>query len=72
MCVWLLALVLGPITTALSVGDYVTTPQTWVYPLRSSVLITFAGRLPGVFEHNPFVGAVDGSLWTCRWRRAAT
>ena len=64
VCVWLLALVVGPITTTLSLGDYVTTPQTWVYPLRSSVLITFAGRLPGVFEHNPFVGAVDGSLWT--------
>ena len=64
VCVWLLALVLGPITTTLSVGDYVTTPQTWIYPLRSSVLMTFAGRLPGVFEHNPFVGAVDGSLWT--------
>ena len=64
VCVWLLALVLGPITTTLSPGDYLTTPQTWIYPLRSSVLITFAGRLPGVFEHNPFPDAVDGSLWT--------
>ena len=64
VCVWLLALVLGPSVTTLSLGDYLTTPQTWIYPLRSSVLITFAGRLPGVFEHNPFVGAVDGSLWT--------
>jgi peptidoglycan/LPS O-acetylase OafA/YrhL len=64
ICVWLLALVLGPFATTLSLGDYLTTPQTWIYPLRSSVLITFAGRLPGVFEHNPFVNAVDGSLWT--------
>jgi peptidoglycan/LPS O-acetylase OafA/YrhL len=64
VCVWLLALVLGPIVTELSLGDYLTTPQTWIYPLRSSVLITFAGRLPGVYEHNPFANAVDGSLWT--------
>jgi peptidoglycan/LPS O-acetylase OafA/YrhL len=64
ICVWLLALVLGPIVTTLSLGDYLTTPQTWIYPLRSSVLITFAGRLPGVYEHNPFANAVDGSLWT--------
>ena len=64
VCVWLLALVLGPLLTTLSPGDYLTTPQTLIYPLRSSVLITFAGRLPGVFEHNPFIGAVDGSLWT--------
>ena len=64
VCVWLLALVLGPIVTELSLSDYLTTPQTWIYPLRSSVLITFAGRLPGVYEHNPFANAVDGSLWT--------
>ena len=64
VCVWLLALVLGPLTTTLSPSSYFTTPQTWIYPLRSSVLITFAGRLPGVFQHNPFPAAVDGSLWT--------
>jgi len=64
LCVWLLALVLGPSVTTLSLGEYLSTPQTWIYPLRSSVLITFAGRLPGVFEDNPFVNAVDGSLWT--------
>ena len=64
ICVWLLALVLGPLSTTLSPSTYLTTPQTWIYPLRSSVLITFAGRLPGVFEQNPFPAAVDGSLWT--------
>jgi peptidoglycan/LPS O-acetylase OafA/YrhL len=64
ICVWLLALVLGPLTTTRSLSDYLTTPQTWIYPLRSSLLVTFNGRLPGVFEHNPLPAAVDGSLWT--------
>jgi peptidoglycan/LPS O-acetylase OafA/YrhL len=64
VAVWLTALVLGPLVTTLPVGDYFTTPQTWIYPLRSSILITFDGRLPGVFEDNPLPNAVNGSLWT--------
>ena len=64
VCVWLLALVLGPLTTTLPLSDYLTTPQTWIYPLRSSLLVTFAGHLPGVFGSNPLPDAVDGSLWT--------
>jgi peptidoglycan/LPS O-acetylase OafA/YrhL len=64
VAVWLTALVLGPLVTTLPLGDYLTTPQTWLYPLRSSFLITFNGRLPGVFEHDPLAGAVNGSLWT--------
>jgi peptidoglycan/LPS O-acetylase OafA/YrhL len=64
VAVWLLALVLGPIATTLSPAEYFTTPQTWIYPLRSSLLVTFAGRLPDVFTHNPLPNAVDGSLWT--------
>jgi peptidoglycan/LPS O-acetylase OafA/YrhL len=64
VAVWLTALVLGPVVTTLPIGEYLTTPQTWIYPLRSSFLITFDGRLPGVFEDNPVAGAVNGSLWT--------
>jgi peptidoglycan/LPS O-acetylase OafA/YrhL len=64
VAVWLTALVLGPAVTTLPLGDYLTRPQTWIYPLRSSFLITFDGRLPGVFEDNPLPGAVNGSLWT--------
>jgi peptidoglycan/LPS O-acetylase OafA/YrhL len=61
---WLTALVLGPIVTSLPLSTYFTTPQTWIYPARASLLITFNGRLPGVFESNPFPDAVNGSLWT--------
>lgn len=71
VCVWLLALVLGPLTTTLPLSDYLTTPQTWIYPLRSSLLVTFAGHLPGVFGSNPLPDAVDGSLWTLPVEAAA-
>lgn len=64
VAVWMTAFVLGPAVTALSLGTYLTDPQTWLYPLRSSLLITFDGRLPGVFEGNPLPAAVNGSLWT--------
>jgi peptidoglycan/LPS O-acetylase OafA/YrhL len=50
--------------TTLPLGDYLTSTQTWVYPARSSLLLTFNGRLPGVFTANPVSGAVNGSLWT--------
>src|SRR5262249_26282607 len=61
---WLTALVLGPLVTSLPLSTYFTTPQTWIYPARASLLITFNVRRPGCFESNPFPDAVDGSLWT--------
>jgi peptidoglycan/LPS O-acetylase OafA/YrhL len=64
VAVWLTALVLGPAVTTLSLGRYLSSPQTWVYPARSSLLLTFNGRLPGVFTADPLSGAVNGSLWT--------
>lgn len=58
------AFVVGPIFTALPTVDYLTDPTPYVYVLRCSVLITFAGTLPGVFVDNPYPDAVNGSLWT--------
>ena len=56
--------VVGPLFTTLPLGTYFTDPTTWVYWVRSSLLITIRGTLPGVFETNPFPDAVNGSLWT--------
>lgn len=56
--------VVGPLFTTLPVSSYLRDPITWVYWIRSSLLITFVGRLPGVFETNPYPDAVNGSLWT--------
>lgn len=56
--------VIGPLFTTLPLVSYFADPTTWVYLVRSSMLITFVGRLPGVFEDNPYPAAVNGSLWT--------
>jgi peptidoglycan/LPS O-acetylase OafA/YrhL len=56
--------VVGPIFTTLPLSTYFSDPTTWVYWVRSSLLITFFGTLPGVFEDNPYPDAVNGSLWT--------
>jgi peptidoglycan/LPS O-acetylase OafA/YrhL len=56
--------VVGPLFTTLPLSSYFAHPTTWIYWIRSSLLITFAGKLPGVFETNPYPAAVNGSLWT--------
>ena len=56
--------VVGPLFTVLPLSSYLTDPTTWIYWIRSSLLVTFAGTLPGVFETNPYPNAVNGSLWT--------
>lgn len=61
---FLMSFVLGPLVTSWSLRDYFTNPQPYVYAVRCSVLVTVAGHLPGVFAHNPFPAAVNGSLWT--------
>jgi peptidoglycan/LPS O-acetylase OafA/YrhL len=56
--------VIGPLFTVLPISSYFADPTTWVYLVRCSLLITFFGTLPGVFEDNPYPDAVNGSLWT--------
>jgi peptidoglycan/LPS O-acetylase OafA/YrhL len=56
--------VIGSAFTNLPLGDYLTAPGTWFYFVRASLLVTIAGRLPGVFVDNVYPRAVDGSLWT--------
>ena len=56
--------VIGPLFTVIPLSSYFTDPTTWIYWIRSSLLVTFAGTLPGVFETNPYPNAVNGSLWT--------
>jgi peptidoglycan/LPS O-acetylase OafA/YrhL len=60
----LTAFVLGPLATTLSMGSYFSSVETWVYPLRVSLLYPFGAGLPGVFEDNIYAGAVNGPLWS--------
>ena len=59
----LTAFVLGPLVTTSSPGAYFSSPQTWVYPVRVTLLYTFGAPLPGVFEDNLYPG-VNGPLWS--------
>ncbi len=56
------ALVLGPATSSLSLGDYLTDPKTYAY--LQNVVFRIRFELPGVFPTNPVPGVVNGSLWT--------
>jgi peptidoglycan/LPS O-acetylase OafA/YrhL len=56
--------VVGPLFTTLSLGGYLTDPETWFYFARASLLVTISGHLPGVFVDNVYPTAVNGSLWT--------
>jgi peptidoglycan/LPS O-acetylase OafA/YrhL len=64
VCVLLSAFVLGTIMTSLSTHDYLTNRSTYSYLWWG---VVYAGRqynLPGVFAHNPYAPAINGSLWT--------
>jgi peptidoglycan/LPS O-acetylase OafA/YrhL len=62
----LTALVLGPLVSTLPAPAYFARAETWLYPLRNVLLYPVTYALPGVFEHNPYPEAVNGSLWTLR------
>lgn len=59
----LTAYLIGPLVTTASVGHYFDSPLTHAYALRNATLRTDY-LLPGVFAHNPYPRAVNGSLWT--------
>lgn len=54
--------VLGPVVTTLSTGDYFSSSDSWRYLMNAILRPVFA--LPGVFQDAPYVGSVNGSLWT--------
>ena len=56
-------LVIGWYATTLASAVYWTRADTWRF-LLACPYFDVRDRLPGVFEHNPYPLAVDGSLWT--------
>ncbi len=60
----LTAFVLGPLVTTVSRAAYFSDPQTWIYPVRVTLLFPFGAGLPGVFEDSIYAGAVNGPLWS--------
>jgi peptidoglycan/LPS O-acetylase OafA/YrhL len=55
-------LVLGPLSSNLTLSDYLAAPETRGYLSTAVLLVRHV--LPGVFSGNPYPGAVNGSLWT--------
>jgi peptidoglycan/LPS O-acetylase OafA/YrhL len=56
------AFVLGPVFSQLPVREYLAHPMTWQY--LSNAILAPAYSLPGVFQTVPYVGTVNGSLWS--------
>ncbi|MEM7317767.1 MAG: acyltransferase [Pseudomonadota bacterium] len=65
----LVALVIGPLITALPPGKYLTDPATWIFVVQNSFLLPLVPHLPGVFESNP-VTAIAGSIWSLPYEAA--
>lgn len=59
----LTAFVLGPLVSVSSPAAYFSSVETWIYPVRITLLYTFGAGLPGVFESNLYPG-VNGPLWS--------
>ena len=61
----LTALVAGPILTDLSLTQYFSSIQTYLYPVLVSLLYTFSQNLPGVLMAESYpVNQINVSLWT--------
>jgi peptidoglycan/LPS O-acetylase OafA/YrhL len=65
---WVVLLVtvlgVGVLVTAEPILTYLTSLDTWRYPLERAVVFSTRPSLPGVFTTNPYGSAVNGSLWT--------
>jgi peptidoglycan/LPS O-acetylase OafA/YrhL len=59
----LVAFVMGPAVSSLSVADYFADQNTYAFVARNMALLRPQFTLPGVFKTNPYP-AVEGSIWT--------
>ena len=63
-CMAICAYVIGPLVTTLSLGEYLANPLTHSYVYSNLGMRHLQWFLPGVFENNPYRGAVNGSIWS--------
>ena len=62
--VLVLTVVLGPFVYNGPVIDYLKNSSVWTYIPRNLCLFRFQYSIKGIFENNPFKGAINGSLCT--------
>jgi peptidoglycan/LPS O-acetylase OafA/YrhL len=60
----LTVLVLGPFFTKIDLALYFSDRDTLLYVPRNLRLWRLQYELPGVFDDNPYPGAINGSLWS--------
>lgn len=58
------ALIIGPLVSTYSPGEYFAMRETWGYVVNNAGMLTLQHELPGVFTTNPWENSVNGSLWT--------
>lgn len=70
---WVMLLVMVPVLgllfSPLSFGDFLSAPETAAYFVTNAILsnafyMSGVDTLPGVFDANPVIGVINGSLWT--------
>jgi len=59
----LLAYVIGPWLSTLTVTDYLNHPETWLFVWKNA-MFSIVYNLPGVLTSNPFGPSVNGSVWS--------
>ncbi len=55
--------IIGPTVTTVPLRDYFSQRETWEY-FNNFTILYVRYYLPGVFTHNFYPGAINGSLWT--------
>lgn len=55
--------IIGPIFTTLSLHDYFSDSETWIY-LKTLTVFLIQFKLPGVFDTTPYTFSLNSSLWT--------
>ena len=64
ICLLVTAFVIGPLFTELSFSEYFQNIQAVFYYVTSNLKLYITFVLPGMFNHNPYPFAVNGSLWS--------
>ncbi len=65
VCSLFAAFIVGPVFTSATLHDYFAASALWYFLGHMLTVVHGLGWvLPGVFEHNPFVGAINAAIWT--------
>ncbi len=71
MAVLASALILGPLVSTLSFGEYFSDPAVLKYIIGATSTLGVDATLPGVFADLPSVGNLNEPLWTLKYEMAA-